>query len=203
MSKESSNNEVKRCSWCLTGDPEYRDYHDLEWGRPVQSDRIHFEFLVLESAQAGLSWLTIFKRREAYRKAFADFDPVKVADFDEHKVQELLATSQIIRHEKKIRSAIQNAKAFLKVQKEWGSFNAYIWSFVQGKPVQGKAQTLSEVSCLSETSVALSKDLKKRGFAFVGPKIVYSHMQATGLINDHLVDCFCYQQCQSDAFKLV
>lgn len=177
-------------------------YHDKEWGRPIVDDRVHFEFLVLESAQAGLSWLTIFNRRSHYRAAFADFDPKKVAEFDENRVQQLLANPGIIRHEKKIRAAIQNAKAFLKLQGEWGSFNKYIWSFVKNKPIQNHATSLKEVPCLSDESVALSKDMKKRGFAFVGPKIIYSHMQATGLINDHLVDCFCYNLCNQEAKNL-
>lgn len=181
-----------RCKWCLSGGPAYQEYHDKEWGRPVYDDRVHFEFLVLESAQAGLSWLIIFNRREVYREAFADFNPQIVASYSEQKIQELLHFSGIIRNEKKIRAAVQNAKAFLNVQREVGSFSEYIWSFTQGKPIQNNWKTPGEVPCSSQESIELSKDMRKRGFQFVGPKILYSHMQATGLINDHTTDCFCH-----------
>ncbi|OAA27228.1 DNA-3-methyladenine glycosylase [Kosmotoga arenicorallina S304] len=184
-----------RCPWAGT-DPLYVKYHDEEWGVPVHSDRIHFEFLILEGAQAGLSWSTILKRREGYRKAFSGFDPEIVADYDEDKIEELLKNSNIIRNRQKIISAINNARAFLKVQKEFGSFDSYIWSFVSGKPIVNKWKRVEEIPAYTELSVALSKDLKKRGFSFVGPTIVYAHMQAVGLVNDHLVSCFRYKEIQ-------
>lgn len=182
---------MKRCDWCGS-DPLYVAYHDEEWGVPVHDDRKLFEFLVLESAQAGLSWITILRKRENYRQAFDGFDPEKVARYDEEKIIELLSNEGIIRNRKKIEAAINNAQRFLEVQKEFGSFDAYIWSFVGGKPKTNAWKTLKEVPATSPESDALSKDLKKRGFKFLGTTICYAHMQATGMINDHLVDCYRY-----------
>jgi len=179
----------QRCSWS-TNEDIYIRYHDEEWGVPVHDDRKLFEFLILEGAQAGLSWITILKRREAYRDAFDQFDPEKVARYDETKIEELLQRSDLIRNRLKIRSAVTNARAFLKVQEEFGSFDKYIWSFVDGRPLQNKWKSLSEIPAQTPLSVKISKDLKKRGFNFVGPTIVYAHMQATGMVNDHLVECF-------------
>ena len=185
--------EPTRCPWC-EGDPIYIEYHDQEWGVPVHDERRHFEFVILEGAQAGLSWLTILKRREGYRRAFAGFDPQVVARFGEADVTRLKQDSGIIRNERKIRSAIGNAKAFLSVQEELGSFDNYIWRFVDGKPLVNSFRSLDEVPAETELSRKISKDLKRRGFSFVGPTIVYAHMQATGLVKDHLLDCFRYQE---------
>jgi DNA-3-methyladenine glycosylase I len=182
-----------RCEWGDSSDI-YRQYHDEEWGVPVYDDRKLFEFLVLESAQAGLSWITILKRREGYRRAFADFDPVIVAQYDEHKVEELLQDTGIIRNKLKIRATISNAKAFLKVQEEFGSFSNYIWGFVGGKPIVNHYDSMKEIPAQTELAVKISKELKKRGFSFLGPTVVYSHMQATGLVNDHLTYCFRYSE---------
>jgi DNA-3-methyladenine glycosylase I len=181
--------EITRCPWCL-GFPEYVHYHDTEWGVPVYEDRIHFEFLVLESAQAGLSWATILKKREGYRRAFADFDYQVVAEFSESYVQELLQDPGIIRNSMKIRAAITNAKRFMEVQKEFGSFSNYIWGFVGGKPKQNSLKSMKEALATTPESDLLAKDLKKRGFKFLGSTTIYAHMQATGLVNDHLDDCF-------------
>jgi DNA-3-methyladenine glycosylase I len=185
--------QKNRCPWCL-GFAEYITYHDTEWGVPAYDDRVHFEFLVLESAQAGLSWATVLKKRAGYRKAFADFDYQVVAEFPESYVQELLQDSSIIRNAQKIRAAINNAARFMEVQQEFGSFSDYIWSFVGGKPIQNSLQRGQAYPATSPESDALAKDLKKRGFKFLGSTIVYAHMQATGLINDHLVDCFRHEQ---------
>lgn len=187
------NKKKVRCQWVLEGNELYEKYHDMEWGVPVHDDRKHFEFLILEGAQAGLSWLTILKRRESYRKAFANFDPKKVASFDEKDVAKLLGNEGIIRNKLKVASAINNAQRFLEVQKEFGTFDAYVWSFVGGKPIQNYRKTIKEIPAETKESKALSKDLIKRGFRFVGPTIIYAHMQATGLVNDHTVDCFCYR----------
>ena len=187
--------EIVRCPWCL-GFPEYVAYHDTEWGVPVYDDRIHFEFLVLESAQAGLSWATILKKREGYRKAFADFDYKIVADFPESYVQELLQNPGIIRNVLKIRAAITNAQRFMEVQQEFGSFSNYIWGFVGGKPIQNSLRSMGGAQATTPESDLLSKDLKKRGFKFLGSTTIYAHMQATGLVNDHLVDCFRYEEVQ-------
>jgi DNA-3-methyladenine glycosylase I len=184
---------VKRCAWAGT-DPLYVAYHDTEWGVPVTDDRTLFEFLVLEGAQAGLSWITILRKRDAYRKAFAQFDPKKVARFDETKVAALLQDAGIVRNRLKIESAVKNAKAFLEVQREFGSFSEYQWRFVGGKPLQNKRPDMKSIPPRSEESDALSKDLKKRGFSFVGTTIIYAHMQAVGMVNDHIVDCFRYRQ---------
>lgn len=183
------NNALFRCPWCLSFD-QYIKYHDEEWGVPVFDDHVHFEFLILEGAQAGLSWSTILKKREGYREAFAQFNPEIVADFDEQKAAELLQNPGIIRNRLKINAAISNAKHFLKVQKDFGSFNNYIWQFVGGKPIINQWKTLKDVPATSKESDALSKDLKKRGFKFVGSTVMYAHLQACGLINDHLMDCF-------------
>jgi DNA-3-methyladenine glycosylase I len=183
-----------RCEWSI-GSEIYTKYHDEEWGIPVYDDRKVFEFLILESAQAGLSWITILKRREGYRNAFAGFDPEKVALFDADKVEELMLDAGIIRNRRKIEAAIGNAKAFLKVQHEFGSFSAYIWKFVGGEPIVNHFETLKELPAKTELSEEISKDLKKRGFVFLGPTIVYAHMQATGMVNDHLISCFRHSQC--------
>lgn len=180
----------KRCAWVPEDNVLYQEYHDKEWGVPIHDDRLHFEFLILEGAQAGLSWLTILKRRDAYRKAFDNFDPKKVAKYDQTKLDELLQNEGIIRNRLKIGSAVTNAQAFLAVQKEFGSFDKYIWGFVGGKPIHNKWKTRSEVPAVSEEAKALSKDLIKRGFRFVGPTIIYAHMQAIGMVNDHTTDCF-------------
>lgn len=178
-----------RCAWAGT-DPDYVRYHDTEWGVPVYDDRKLFEFLILEGAQAGLSWITILKRREGYRRAFAHFDPVKVARFTPAKVKQLLKDPGIIRNRLKVASAVTNAQAFLKVQKEFGSFRKYQWSFVNGKPLVNKWRGLHEIPATSKESDAFSADLKKRGFRFVGSTIIYAHMQAVGMVNDHVRDCF-------------
>lgn len=187
MEKAEANHS--RCPWCL-GFPEYVQYHDTEWGVPVWDDRIHFEFLILESAQAGLSWATILKKREGYRNAFADFDYKVVAEFPESYVQELLLDPGIIRNVLKIRAAINNARCFMKVQEEFGSFSNYIWGFVGGKPKQNKMESMKDITPTTTESDLLAKDLKKRGFKFLGSTTVYAHMQATGLVNDHLEGCF-------------
>jgi DNA-3-methyladenine glycosylase I len=183
----------KRCQWCGT-DPLYVEYHDQEWGVPVYDDQKLFEFLILEGAQAGLSWLTILKRREGYRKAFANWDITKVARFDKRKIQSLLKNEGIIRNRLKIESAIRNAKAFIEIQKEFGSFSKYQWQFVGGKPLRNQWKSMKSLPAKTELSDAFSKDLKKRGFNFVGSTIIYAHMQAVGMVNDHTVNCFRYQE---------
>lgn len=182
-----------RCGWPL-GDPLMIEYHDKEWGVPVHDDSKHFEFLMLEGAQAGLSWSTILKRREGYRDAFSGFDPEIVARYDETKVLELLQNKRIIRNNLKIRSAVSNAGLFLDIQKEFGSFDQYIWSFTGHKTIVNKWKTLSELPATSPESDALAHDLKKRGFKFAGSTIMYAHMQACGLVLDHTVDCFRYDE---------
>lgn len=189
--------KIHRCAWVPVDNELYEKYHDKEWGVPVHDDRKHFEFLILEGAQAGLSWLTILKRREGYRQAFANFDPKKVAKYDEAKIAELLHNKDIIRNKLKIRSCINNAKLFLEIQKEFGSFDNYIWKFVNGKTIQNQRKSIKEVPPETKESKALSSDLKKRGFSFVGPSVIYAHMQATGLVNDHTIDCFCYKKLTS------
>lgn len=179
---------MKRCDWC-GDDPLYVKYHDEEWGIPVHDDKIHFEFLVLESAQAGLSWITVLKKRENYREAYDGFDPAKVAKYDDSKVEELLSNIGVIRNRKKIEASINNAKCFLEIQKEFGSFNRYIWGFIDNKPVKNSWEYISEVPATSELSDTVSKELRKRGFKFLGSTIIYAYLQATGLINDHLVGC--------------
>jgi DNA-3-methyladenine glycosylase I len=180
---------ITRCAW--TGDdPLYIAYHDTEWGVPVHDDRLLFEFLILEGAQAGLSWSTILRKREGYRRAFAGFDPVLVARFDAERVRELLADPGIVRNRRKIEAAIANARAFLQVQAEYGSFDAYIWGVVGGAPVQNRRQSLAELPAQTPVSQAMSRDLVRRGFRFAGPTICYAFMQAVGMVNDHVVDCF-------------
>ena len=183
----------KRCAWVPVDNELYVQYHDTEWGVPVHDDQVWFEFLVLEGAQAGLSWLTILKRREGYRACFADFDPTKVATFTETDIQRLMEDERIIRNQLKIRATVQNAQCFLEVQKEFGSFDAYMWKWVGGKPLQNTWKENGEVPAVTPLAEQISKDLKKRGFKFVGPTIIYAHMQATGLVNDHLVECFRYK----------
>jgi DNA-3-methyladenine glycosylase I len=170
------------------------DYHDREWGVPVHDDRTHFEFLVLEGAQAGLSWSTILRKREAYRRAFGGFDPHKVARYTEKRIQSLVADPGIVRNRMKIEAAVRNARAFLAVQEEFGSFDAYCWRFVGGKPLVNRRKSTRDIPATSPESDAFSKDLKRRGFSFVGSTIVYAHMQAVGMVNDHLVECFRYRQ---------
>ncbi|MGI0105462.1 DNA-3-methyladenine glycosylase I [Salinimicrobium sp. WS361] len=181
--------EKIRCGWCV-GDPLYEEYHDREWGVPLKDDAGIFEFLILETFQAGLSWITILRKRENFRSAFENFDYRKVAQFSEAKVETLMQDSGIIRNAAKIRAAVTNAQAFMKVQEEFGSFSKYIWGFVDGSPIQNDLQNLSEVPAITTISEKLSKDLKKRGFKFVGPTVVYAHMQATGMVNDHITQCF-------------
>ncbi|WP_415713618.1 DNA-3-methyladenine glycosylase I [Maridesulfovibrio sp.] len=181
-----------RCPWAKH-DLEIA-YHDTEWGIPIHDDRLHFEFIILEGAQAGLSWLTVLKKRENYRAAFADFDPEIVARFDENKIELLRQEEGIIRNKLKINSAVRNARAFLDVQKEFGSFDAYIWQFTDGKAIQNRWKSLEEVPAKTAEAEAMSKDLKKRGFNFVGPTICYAYMQATGMVNDHLVSCFRHRE---------
>lgn len=183
-----------RCPWVDPGKPDYVAYHDTEWGVPVRDDRTMFEFLTLEAAQAGLSWYTILRRREGYRRAFEGFDPEKVARFDETRQALLLADASIIRNRAKIASAINNARAFLRVREEFGSFCDYIWRFVDGRPRVNVIHTLADYPTTSPEAELLSRDLRQRGFTFMGPTIVYAHMQATGLVNDHSVDCFRRQE---------
>jgi DNA-3-methyladenine glycosylase I len=185
----------KRCAWAESGNELYLQYHDREWGVPVHEDRKQFEFLILEGAQAGLSWSTVLNKREGYRKAFANFDPVKVARFSEKKIETLIQNPSIIRNRLKITSAVSNARAFLAIQKEFGSFDTYIWAFVGGKPLQNRWKTMAEVPATSPESDALSKDLRQRGLKFVGSIILYAHLQAAGLVNDHLLSCFRYREC--------
>jgi len=182
-----------RCGWCGK-DPLYVAYHDEEWGVPVHDDQTLFEFLTLEGAQAGLSWATILKKREGYRLAFDGFDAEKIARYDGIKISALLTDPGIVRNQLKIGSAVTNAQAFLNIREEWGSFSDYIWSFVDGRPIQNAWRSLAEVQAKTPLAETLSKDLKKRGFRFVGPTIIYAHMQATGMVNDHLVDCFRYPE---------
>ncbi|MBC2580526.1 DNA-3-methyladenine glycosylase I [Clostridium sp. DJ247] len=184
---------MERCSWC-DNDDLYIKYHDEEWGMPVYDDRKFFEFMVLESAQAGLSWITILRKREGYRKAYYNFDPLLVATYSEEKINELLQNNGIIRNKRKIEASINNARCFLNIQEEFGSFSSYIWTFVDNKPVLNSWENISEIPANSELSDKISKDLKKRGFKFLGSTIVYSFLQATGIINDHIISCFRYKQ---------
>ena len=172
------------------------EYHDREWGVPVHDDRTHFEFLVLEAAQAGLSWSIVLKKREGYRRAFSQFDPRKVARYTQKRIQTLIADPSIIRNRMKIEAAVRNARAFLAIQDEFGTFNAYCWRFVDGRPRLNRWKAMSEIPATSPVSDAFSKDLKRRGFSFVGSTVVYAHMQAVGMVNDHLVGCFRYRQIQ-------
>ena len=182
--------DIQRCPWADPDKPDYLAYHDEEWGVPVHEDRRIFEFLLLEAAQAGLSWYTILRKRENFRRAFAGFDPEKVARFGAAEVETLLQDAGIIRNRAKIEAAIGNARRFLEVQQEFGSFDAYIWRFVEGRPIVNRPRSIAEVPATSPESEALSRDLKQRGFRFVGPTVCYAHMQATGMVNDHLLDCF-------------
>jgi len=188
---------VTRCRWAEGVNLGYIEYHDKEWGVPVWDDQVQFEFLLLEGAQAGLSWSTILNKRDGYRNAFANFDPAKVARFTDKRIEKLLADPSIVRNRLKVNSAVTNAKAFLKVQEEFGSFCDYIWGFVGGKPLQTNVDKDGDVPATSPESDALSKDLKKRGFKFVGSTIIYAHMQATGMINDHITTCFRYKPCRT------
>lgn len=186
---------LKRCPWSEGVSPAYLQYHDEEWGVPVHDDRKQFEFLILEGAQAGLSWSTILHRRAGYRRAFADFDPVQVARFTPARIEKLLLDRGIIRNRLKVTATVSNARAFLDLQAECGSFDRYIWNFVDGQPVRNRWRSQAEVPATSAVSDVLSKDMKKRGFRFVGSTILYAHLQATGLINDHLVSCFRHAEC--------
>ena len=185
-----------RCPWSEGVSPAYSEYHDTEWGVPVHDDRKQFEFLILEGAQAGLSWATVLHRRAGYRRAFADFDPHKVARFTPARIEKLLLDPGIIRNRLKVNAAVSNARAFLQLQNEFGSFDHYIWGFVDGKPIVNRWRKSSDVPATSPVSDALSKDMKKRGFRFVGSTILYAHLQATGLINDHLLGCFRQAECK-------
>ena len=184
---------MKRCDWANRSELE-QSYHDLEWGVEIHDDRTLFEFLVLEGAQAGLSWSTILKKRTAYRRAFDNFDARKISNYSEKTVSRLLANPEIIRNRLKINTAVTNARAFLKVQEEFGSFDCYIWQFVKGKPIRNSWQTMTDIPSSTPESEAMSKDLKKRGFKFVGPTICYAFMQAVGMVNDHVADCFRYRE---------
>ena len=192
---------IKRCAW-PSNDPLMIAYHDEEWGVPLHKDRKLFEFLVLEGMQAGLSWSTVLRKRENFRKAFHGFDPVRIARYRQRDVERLLSDAGIIRNRLKIQAALTNAQCFVEVQKEFGTFDAYIWGFVGGKPIKNRFKSLSEIPAVTPESEVLSKDLKSRGFKFVGPTIVYAHMQATGMVNDHTVDCFRYRQVQKQGLRL-
>jgi len=183
------NSEIKRCTWCEKDDL-YRKYHDEEWGKPVYDDQKLFEFLILETFQAGVSWHLILKKRENFRKAFLDFDYQQIAHFGDYEVQELMKVAGIIRNTLKIKSAINNAKAFIKIQEEFGSFSNFIWNYVDGKPIDNQFTLLSEIPAYTPLAEKISKDLKKRGFKFIGPTTMYAHMQATGMVNDHIKDCW-------------
>jgi len=185
--------QPKRCSWVRADDDLMREYHDREWGVPTHDDRTHFEFLILEGAQAGLSWSTVLRKREGYRRAFSQFDPAKVARYSEARIDKLTADPGIIRNRTKIVAAVRNARAFLTVQAEFGSFDAYCWRFVHGRPRQNRWSSLREIPATTAESDAFSRDLKRRGFTFVGPTVIYAHMQAVGMVNDHQVDCFRYR----------
>ena len=188
---------VTRCSWAGTNNPLMLEYHDREWGVPVHDDRKHFEFLVLEAAQAGLSWSIVLSKREGYRRAFSQFDPVKVARYTRPRIEKLVADPAIIRNRLKIEAAVRNARAFLDVQNEFGSFNEYCWRFVDGRPRRNRWKTTSDIPATSPESDAFSKDLKRRGFSFVGSTVIYAHMQAVGMVNDHLVGCFRHRQVEA------
>jgi DNA-3-methyladenine glycosylase I len=185
---------MRRCDWVKPDDAMMIAYHDREWGVPVHDDRKHFEFLLLEGAQAGLSWSTILKRREGYRRAFSDFDPQKVARYSPERVEQLLLDASIIRNRQKIEATVRNARVFLALQEEFESFDAYCWRFVGGAPIVNRRKSIKDVPATSPESDAFSKDLKSRGFGFVGSTIIYAHMQAVGMVNDHLLDCFRYSE---------
>lgn len=185
--------EKTRCGWCGT-DPLYMEYHDKEWGVPVYDDEKLFEFLILETFQAGLSWITVLRKRENFREAFDNFDYKKIAIYSEDKFEELIQNAGIIRNKLKVRATISNASAFMKIQQEFGSFSKYIWGFVDGKPIKNNCKSMSDIPATTELSNIISKDLKKRGFKFVGSTVIYAHMQATGMVNDHIKDCFRYNE---------
>ena len=188
---------VTRCGWAGTNNPLMLEYHDREWGVPVHDDRKHFEFLVLEAAQAGLSWSIVLSKREGYRRAFSQFDPVKVARYTRPRIEKLVTDPAIIRNRLKIEAAVRNARAFLDVQNEFGSFNEYCWRFVNGRPRRNRWKTMGDIPVTSPESDAFSKDLKRRGFSFVGSTVIYAHMQAVGMVNDHLVGCFRHRQVEA------
>lgn len=188
--------DKKRCPWC-GDDPLYQDYHDNEWGRPERDDKVLFEFILLEGAQAGLSWITILRKREAYRKAFAGFDPEKIARFSEKKIQSLRQNEGIVRNELKIRSAVTNAQAYIKLCEEKNSLNEYLWNYVDGSPVQNNFKTMGEVPASTDLSDIISKDMKKRGFKFFGTTICYAYLQSMGLVNDHLTTCYAHKECNA------
>jgi len=187
-------NGLIRCDWSSLGDPLYRDYHDREWGVPVHDDRKIFEYLILEGFQAGLSWYTVLKKRDNFRKAFDGFDPKAVSGYDSSKIRDILSDPGLFRNRLKVESAVNNAKAFLRVQREFGSFDRYIWGFVGYKPIVNKWKSATEIPSTSPVSDRLSRDLVSRGFRFVGPTICYAHMQATGMVNDHVISCFRYRE---------
>jgi DNA-3-methyladenine glycosylase I len=189
-----AENQRKRCEWVGLSDALMRAYHDREWGVPIHDDRRHFEFLVLEGAQAGLSWSIILKKREGYRRAFSDFNPAKIARYSEQRIRKLLADPGIIRNRMKIAATVRNARAFLEVQEEFGSFDDYCWRFVDGRPRQNRWRSIKQIPATSPESDAFSKDLKQREFSFVGSTVIYAHMQAVGMVNDHLVDCYRYKE---------
>jgi DNA-3-methyladenine glycosylase I len=189
--------KVKRCDWAGETSLAYIEYHDKEWGVPVWDDKTQFEFLILEGAQAGLSWSTILNKRAGYRKNFAEFDAEKVARFTKKRIDKILLDPGIVRNKLKVNSAVTNAKAFLKIQEEYDGFCNYIWQFVDGKPKQNRFKSMSDMPATSDESDALSKDLKRRGFKFVGSTIIYAHMQATGLVNDHVTTCFRHKECKA------
>ncbi len=185
--------QPKRCSWVNVDDTLMREYHDREWGVPSHDDRTHFEFLVLEAAQAGLSWSIVLKKRDGYRRAFSQFDPEKVARYSAARIDKLAAEPGIIRNRLKIAAAVKNARAFLAVQKEYGSFDAYCWQFVDGRPRQNRWNSPGQIPATTAESDAFSRELKRRGFSFVGSTVIYAHMQAVGMVNDHLIDCYRYR----------
>jgi len=189
-----SGQPVKRCAWAGVTDPMMIEYHDREWGVPAHDDRRHFEFLVLEAAQAGLSWSIVLRKREGYRRAFDGFDPAVVARYTASRIRRLLANPEIVRNRLKIEAAVQNARQFLSIQEEFGSFDRYCWKFVDGRPRVNRWTSIKEVPATSRDSDSFSKDLKRRGFRFVGSTIIYAHMQAVGMVNDHLIDCFRYRE---------
>jgi DNA-3-methyladenine glycosylase I len=189
-----TNVSTKRCTWVSINDPLMLEYHDREWGVPVHEDRKHFEFLVLEAAQAGLSWSIVLKKRDGYRRAFSQFDPERVARYTEKRIQKLTSDPGIVRNRLKIAAAVRNARAFLAIQEEFGSFNDYCWRFVDGRPRLNRWKARRQIPATSPDSDAFSKDLKARGFSFVGSTVMYAHMQAVGMVNDHLVDCFRYRE---------
>jgi DNA-3-methyladenine glycosylase I len=195
MQQKAGAKKLKRCDWADESSLKYIEYHDTEWGVPAWDDRKQFEFLILEGAQAGLSWSTILNKRDGYRKAFADFDPQKVARFTARRIAKILQDPNIVRNRLKVNSAVTNAKAFLDIQEEFGTFCDYIWRFVDGRPKQNRLKRQSDIAATSPESDAMSKDMKQRGFRFVGSTILYAHMQATGMVNDHLLSCFRHKEC--------